>query len=122
MRRRGRRTRSAMSSTTGTVRIAFAKPPAPVVSCPMQPHASGRVSSSQPRRLPADADLDQHEVGALDGGVEIAGERDVAGEARAVEDPPREAADHLAPLGVDVVQRRGRSTSSSARPDTSSGV
>ena len=39
------RTRSAMSSTTGTVRIAFAKPPAPVVSCPMQPQASGAVSS-----------------------------------------------------------------------------
>ena len=39
------RTRSAISSTTGTVRIAFAKPPAPVVSCPMQPQASGAVSS-----------------------------------------------------------------------------
>ena len=39
------RTRSAISSTTGTVRIAFANPPAPVVSWPMQPHASGIVSS-----------------------------------------------------------------------------
>ena len=39
------RTRSAISSTTGTVRIAFAKPPAPVVSWPMHPHASGTVSS-----------------------------------------------------------------------------
>ena len=44
-RRRERRTRSAISSTTGTVRIALAKPPAPVVSCPMQPQASGAVSS-----------------------------------------------------------------------------
>ena len=60
------RTRSAISSTTGTVRIAFAKPPAPVVSWPMQPHASGTVSSCEPRRLPADADLDEHEVGAVD--------------------------------------------------------
>lgn len=41
-----RLTRSAMSSTTGTVRIAFASPPAPVVSWPMQPHSSGQVSSS----------------------------------------------------------------------------
>ena len=36
---------SAISSTTGTVRSAFASPPAPVVSCPMQPHGSGSVSS-----------------------------------------------------------------------------
>ena len=39
------RTRSAISSMTGTVRIAFAKPPAPVVSWPTQPQASGIVSS-----------------------------------------------------------------------------
>ena len=40
-----RRTSSAISSTTGTVRSALASPPAPVVSCPMQPHGSGIVSS-----------------------------------------------------------------------------
>ena len=40
-----RRARSAMSSTTGTVRSAFANPPAPVVSCPTQPYSSGQVSS-----------------------------------------------------------------------------
>lgn len=40
-----RRTRSAMSRTTGTVRSALARPPAPVVSCPTQPHSSGQVSS-----------------------------------------------------------------------------
>ena len=39
------RAASAISSTTGTVRSAFASPPAPVVSWPMQPHASGTVSS-----------------------------------------------------------------------------
>ena len=39
------RTRSAMSSTTGTVRSALASPPAPVVSWPMHPHATGIVSS-----------------------------------------------------------------------------
>ena len=43
---------SAMSSTTGTVRIALAKPPAPVVSCPMQPHGSGAVSSCSRARWP----------------------------------------------------------------------
>ena len=44
-RRRALATRSASSSITGTVRIAFAKPPAPVVSWPMQPQRSGTVSS-----------------------------------------------------------------------------
>ena len=39
------RARSAMSSTTGTVRSALARPPAPVVSWPMQPQATGIVSS-----------------------------------------------------------------------------
>ena len=53
--RASERTRSAISSTTGTVRIAFANPPAPVVSWPMHPHASGIVSSraSPPARRPA---------------------------------------------------------------------
>jgi hypothetical protein len=37
--------RSAMSRTTGTVRSALARPPAPVVSWPTQPHSSGQVSS-----------------------------------------------------------------------------
>lgn len=41
-----RRTRSAMSSTTGTVRSALAKPPAPVVSWPTQQNSSGNVSST----------------------------------------------------------------------------
>ena len=36
---------SAMSRTTGTVRIAFARPPAPVVSWPMHPQSRGQVSS-----------------------------------------------------------------------------
>ena len=37
---------SARSRTTGTVRSAFAKPPAPVVSCPMPPYFGGIVSST----------------------------------------------------------------------------
>ena len=40
------RTRSASSSTTGTVRSALARPPAPVVSCPTQQKSSGSVSST----------------------------------------------------------------------------
>jgi len=43
---------SAMSSTTGTVRSAFASPPAPVVSWPMCPHASGNVSSEMRAACP----------------------------------------------------------------------
>ena len=39
------------------------------------------------RLLPADADLDQDEVGALDGRVEIAAERELAGVPLAVEHP-----------------------------------
>ena len=46
------RTRSAISSTTGTVRSALAKPPAPVVSWPMQPQASGTVSSESRASCP----------------------------------------------------------------------
>ncbi len=37
--------RSAKSRTMGTVRSAFAKPPAPVVSWPTQPQSGGQVSS-----------------------------------------------------------------------------
>ena len=62
---------SAIPSTTGTVRNAFASPPAPVVSWPMQPHASGTVSSREPRLLAADADLDEHEVGSVERAVEV---------------------------------------------------
>ena len=46
------RTRSAIPRTTGTVRSAFANPPAPVVSWPMHPHASGIVSSESRAACP----------------------------------------------------------------------
>ena len=62
---------SAMSSTTGTVRSALASPPAPVVSCPTQPHSSGQVSSPLAGGLPADPQLEQHDVGAGHAGVEV---------------------------------------------------
>ena len=70
------RTRSAISSTTGTVRIAFAKPPAPVVSWPMQPQASGIVSSESRAAWPPTRIWIEHEVGAVERPVELAGHRE----------------------------------------------
>ena len=59
----------------------------------------------EPRRLAADADLDEHEVGAVDGAVEIAGDEQLAVEALAPSIRAGHAADDLAALAVDVVQR-----------------
>ncbi len=62
----------------------------------------------QPRRLPADADLQQHERRAVDRRVDVAREREPAAVAGAVEHPLREPADDVEPLGVDVHQRQLR--------------
>ena len=59
---------------------------------------------AQPRRLTADADLDQHGVGAVDRAVEIVGHLERPVEAVRGQHPPGQPADDLAPLGVDVVQ------------------
>jgi hypothetical protein len=59
---------------------------------------------AQPRRLAADADLDEHRVGAVQRAVELAGDGERAREALALEHPAGEGADDLAALGVDVVQ------------------
>ena len=99
------RTRSAMSSTTGTVRSALASPPAPVVSCPTQPHSSGNGLVRVAGGLAADPQLEQHGVGAVDAGVEVGGGgAPRPGCPRVAEDPAREAADELQPLGVRVDQ------------------
>ena len=58
----------------------------------------------EPRRLAADTDLDEHEIGAVERAVEIAGDEELAVEALAGQHPPGHAADDLATLGVDVVQ------------------
>ncbi len=63
---------------------------------------------AQPRRLPADPDLDQDHVGALERPVERAGDLERAVEALALEHPPGQAAHHLAPLRVDVVEHQAR--------------
>ncbi len=65
---------SASSSTSGTVRSALAKPPAPVVSWPMTPKRRRQRLVGQPRGLAADAELDEHEIGAVDGRLAIAAE------------------------------------------------
>ena len=59
---------------------------------------------AQPRLLAADADLDQHVVGAVERPVEVAGLLQSPLVALPVEHPLRESADDLEPLGVDVVQ------------------
>ncbi len=56
------------------------------------------------RLLAADADLDQDEVGAVERAVEVAGHLQLAGVALPLQHPRGEAADHVAPLLVDVVQ------------------
>ena len=122
---RARAPRSAISSTTGTVRSALAKPPAPVVSWPMQPHASGTVSSESRAGLSADADLDEHEVGPVERAVEIVGQLRAPREPAALEHPPGEPADDLAaaPRRCRAARaRRRRALASRASPDTSSGV
>ena len=58
----------------------------------------------EPRRLAADPDLDEDEVGAVEGAVELAGDLERAVEALAFEHPRGEPADDVPPLGVDVVQ------------------
>ena len=79
----------------------------------------------EPRRLAADPDLDEDEVGAVERAVELAGDLERAVEALALEHPRGEPADDVPPLGVDVVQDELpdpiRSFSRES-PDTSSGV
>ena len=87
------------------MRIAFAKPPAPgrLLADAAARERSGLVA--EPGRLAADTDLDEDEVGVLDGPLEVAAERQLAGEALALEHPPGQAADDLEPPGIDVVER-----------------
>ena len=58
------------------------------------------------RGLAADPDLDEHEVGAVDGRVEVARDVQRARVARVVEHPAGHRADDVAPVLVDVVQRQ----------------
>ena len=58
----------------------------------------------EPCLLAADPDLDQDVVGVLDGPVEVVGHLYLDAGALSVEHPLRHRADHLAPLGVDVLE------------------
>src|SRR5262249_8482582 len=60
------------------------------------------------RTLPTDADLNKNEVGVLDRAIEVVRDLERAAELLALEHPARKAADHLAPLAVDVVQHELR--------------
>ena len=85
---------------------AFANPPAPVVSCPMQPHSSGNRLVEEPRRLAADPDLDQDRIRAVERSGKIVRLDQRPLEPLAREHPPREPGHHSQPLQVDVVQRQ----------------
>src|ERR1700750_2412408 len=56
------------------------------------------------RRLTADPDLDQDDLGTVERAVEVTGDRELAGEPLTLEDSPGEATHDLTAFGVDVVQ------------------
>ena len=90
---------SAMSSTTGTVRSALARPPAPVVSCPTQPHSKRPGLVLVAGGLAADPELEQHRVHAVERGLEGRRRDQLSRVAQPREDPPPDARDQLEPLG-----------------------
>ncbi len=53
------------------MRIAFASPPAPVVSWPTHPHKRGRLLVVEPGCLATDTDLKQDPVGPIERHVEV---------------------------------------------------
>ncbi len=53
----------------------------------------------QPGGLPADPDLDQHGVGAVQRAIQVVGDLERAGVPLALEDPPGQSADDLAAFG-----------------------
>ena len=94
-----RRTRSAMSRTTGTVRSALARPPAPVVSWPTQPHSSGHVSSCSRAAWPPTRSWSSTASAPSTPASRSAVVDDPAGVALLGEDPPGQAADQLQAVG-----------------------
>ena len=116
---------SAMSSTTGTVRNAFAKPPAPVVSWPMAPNRGGSVSSTRRAAWPPIRSWTRTNAAPSMRLRARRRERDPAGPAGVLGHPSREAADDREPLLVDIEQRDLRDREVPARermPSMSSGV
>ena len=100
-----RRASSASSRTTGTVRSALARPPGAGRLLADRAELQGEGLVEQARGLSADPELDQDEVGAVDGGARVIGQRQAAVPAEAGEHPLGQPADDFAALGVDVVER-----------------
>ena len=70
----------------------------------MTPKPEWQRLVDEPGRLPADPQLEQHEVRAVQRGVPVTGEREASAPAQPVEHPSSEAADHLESFGIDVEQ------------------
>lgn len=94
-----RRTRSAMSRTTGTVRSALARPCGAGGLLADAAAVQGPGLVLLPGGLAADAQLEQDGVGSVDSGVEVGGGDDPAGVALPGEDAPGESADEFEPVG-----------------------
>ena len=86
----------------------------PVVSWPIMPNSWGSVSSHEPRRLAADAELDQHEVRAVDRRVAVARH----GRAR----PLQSCRASIRPASPPTISSRSRSMSSRTSSSTASAV
>ena len=69
-----------------------------------QPEPRRQRLVAEPGRLPADPELEEHDVGAVDRGVAIGRPDQPARPALLAEHPLGEPADDLEPLGVDVEQ------------------
>src|SRR5207247_2216251 len=54
--------------------------------------------------LPPDANLNEHEVGTVQGAVEVARQLEIAGKAGTVEHPRRQPSDDLQPRRVDILE------------------
>src|SRR5215207_2751303 len=91
----------AISSTTGTVRSALAKPPTPVVSWPIR--WLRRPNTSSPWRA-ACPQLRDHKIGPRNRTAAVAGQLDFEGRVGECSHALRERADHRQPLLVRVDQ------------------
>src|SRR4029453_9085997 len=67
-----------------------------------RPQSDRRRLVDEPRGLSADAELDDHEVGAVERGVEDTGELEATRPAEAREHPSGHAADDLRAVRIDV--------------------
>jgi hypothetical protein len=73
---------------------------------PDGPEAQGERLVHQPRRLPADAELDEHEIGSINGRLAVRGLQQLAAPSGAPQHSLCQAADHREALGIDVMQRQ----------------